>query len=233
MSTFLQLVQRLHREVGAAGVAPTAVTSQTGEAQRLVDWISNADLQVQNLWHDWKFLRTEFSSSNTTTAGVRTLAAPSDLARWDPETFFIQESGQDAEPAAEVVEYQEVRGEKFDTSVASRDIPYRIIIMPDNTLRFDPVPDAVYTITADYFAKPTVLAADADVSLIPDRFHESVILGQAMIYYANHESAPEIIEQGMKIYEQSLPRLESVQSPSSSFNSRYTSSGSQIQVVAQ
>ena len=37
----------------------------------------------------------------------------------------------------------------------------------------------------------------------------------------------------MKIYEQSLPRLESVQSPSSSFNSRYTSSGSQIQVVAQ
>ena len=32
MSTFLVLVQDLHREVGAAGVAPTAVTSQSGEA---------------------------------------------------------------------------------------------------------------------------------------------------------------------------------------------------------
>ena len=37
MSTYLQLLQQLHRDCGAAGTEPQAVTGLTGEAKRLAD----------------------------------------------------------------------------------------------------------------------------------------------------------------------------------------------------
>ena len=76
MSTFLELVQDLHVEVGAAGVAPATVTGQQGEAERLVGWIQKADEFVQLKYVNWKYLRNEFTTANTTTQGVDTLAAP-------------------------------------------------------------------------------------------------------------------------------------------------------------
>ena len=62
MSTFLQLVDQLHDDVGAAGVAPTAVTGLTGEAARLASWIQRADEYVQLLYVNWKFLRQTFTT---------------------------------------------------------------------------------------------------------------------------------------------------------------------------
>jgi len=70
MSTYLELVDDLHREVGAAGVAPTTVTAQTGEADRLTKWIREADLYVQTLWVTWRYLWTQWTVANTTTASI-------------------------------------------------------------------------------------------------------------------------------------------------------------------
>src|SRR6478752_6959334 len=94
--TFLELVQELHGECGAAGRAPTTVVGVTGEAARLVRWIKKANLAVQDLWENWKFLRCEYSA--TLTAGVNTLAAPTvpnaiGSGMWDLDTFKIQRVG--------------------------------------------------------------------------------------------------------------------------------------------
>ena len=101
MSSFLDLVQLLHDEVGAAGIQPTAVTSQTGEARLLVQWVANADFNIQMLWHNWEFLRAEFTTSNVTVDGTRTMSPPADLNRWDASldpnlnTFFIAKNLQE------------------------------------------------------------------------------------------------------------------------------------------
>lgn len=228
MSTYLQLLQELHEEVGAAGVAPQGVTGLSGEAQRLASWVKRADEYIQLKWVNWKFLRNEFTVSNTTTASINTLSAPTGIRYWDEKTFTIIYPGETDKYPIPVVEYDKAKRDILDETTES--VPDRIILMPDNSLKFEPVPDGVYTINADYYVRPTLLAASADVSAIPEEFHR-VILGRAMILYANFESAPEIKDQGEEIYVEQLALLENDQLPNQ-HHSRFNT-GAMIEVIAE
>lgn len=227
MSTYLELVADLHANVGAAGIAPTGVTGLTGEAARLANWIKRADNLIQCKWDNWKFLRNEFSSSNTTTAGIATLSAPTAINFWDEKTFMVSYPGETTKYPIEVVEYDAIKSQVLDTTQGVIDC---VIIMPDNSLKFKPVPNGVYTIYADYYVRPTLLAASGDISAIPVKYHD-VILGRAMILYANFENAPEIKDQGEEIYVEQLALLENDQLPNQ-FNSRFRT-GAMIEVVAE
>jgi len=224
MSTFKELVQDLHRESGASGSAPSTVLNQTGEAQRMVRWIRRADLHIQKLWHDWKFLWSPIQYSAVTVDGTQDAIVPTTQGIWDRRTFRI-----DGE-LIDVVEYEEVKDEVFETSAASEDQPSRIIILPNKNLRFDPVPDKAYTITADFFLKPVAMTADAEISKIPQEYHE-IILGQALIYYGNYENAPDAKVNGQELVDIWLDVLESEELPNK-FASRRTSSGNEIEVIA-
>lgn len=227
MSDYLTLVQDLHSEVGAAGIAPSAVTGLAGEAKRLADWIKRADMKIQNKWINWKFLRKTFTAAggNTTTQSVATLAKPSDLKTWDLDTFKIIYPGQTEENPLVAVEYEKVKGCVLDTNEGPVS---RVIIMPDNSLMFEPVPDGAYTILADYYVKPTPLAANADVSLIPEENHDTAILGRAMMYYANFENAPEIKKQGEELYKEGLEELENHQLPNENYSRLRTGGGFEV-----
>ena len=225
MSTYLELVDDLHYGVGAAGTAPVAVTGLTGEARRLAIWIRDADNYVQKKWVNWKFLRQEYSVA--TVASTATAAKPATLSYWDFKTFTIILPGETDLNPLESVEYDSIKREILDTT---EDIPWRAIVMPDNSLQFEPVPDAAYTIGADYYDAPTLLAANGDTSLIPEQYHQ-VILGRAMILYANFENAPEIKDQGEEIYTEQLALLENDQLPNL-MHSRFNT-GATIEVIAQ
>ncbi len=225
MSTYLILMQDLHNQVGAGGVAPTAVTGLTGESARMAVWIRRADSLVQSKWENWKFLRGEFSDS--TVASQVSLSKPANLKYWDFDTFMIIEPPSTDKNLLESIEYDKIKGDILDTG---EDIPWRAIVMPDNDLNFEPIPDKVYTIEADYYNKPTLLAANSDVSLIPEEFHD-VIIGRAMILYANFENAPEIKDQGEEIYVEQLALLENSQLPNQQ-HSRFKT-GARIEVIAE
>lgn len=225
MSTFLELAQDLHREVGAAGAPPSAVTNQTGENLRLVKWIERADYKIQSKWINWKFLRTEFLTSNETTQGTPTLSKPADMKTWDLATFKIIFPGQTDEDPLEAVEFENVKGQILDTNEGP---PQRVIILPNNDLLFEPVPDGIYTVKADYYKRPVKLAANDDVSLIPEEYHDSAILGRAMIYYANFENAPEIKQQGQELYEEGLAEMENHQLPNQNYSRFRTGGGFEV-----
>jgi hypothetical protein len=230
MSTFLELVQDLHTECGAAGVPPTSVVNQTGEAKRLVKWIQRADVLIQELWENWKFLRNEYDQA--TTASINTLAAPTGIKFWDTSpvqtTFFcVLEGETDADKyELEAVEYDSVKDEILDTSEGE---PWRVIIMPDNSLLVEPTPNGAHRILADYYVEPTPLAANTDVSVIPTMFHNA-ILGRAMIFYGNYENAPEIKLQGQELFAEQLARLENSQLPNQN-QSRFRTGG-HFEVIA-
>jgi len=197
--SFLTLCNDLWREVGAAGTGITTTVGQTGEALRLVNWIHDAELDIQNLWVDWKWLRKTLtcytpSGSNTgiyTTSGGSISAQPADLAEWDYRTFMIQPSGSTYFVPLVVKEWQEVRHEVFDTTDQAQ--PYRVIVMPDNTLRWDLTPDQPYTIQVEYRSQPYDLKADSDVSNIPPRFANRLIVEFARLKYGWFENAQEQI----------------------------------------
>lgn len=235
MSTLLSWVQDLWREAGAAGVLPATTANATGETRRFVNWIIRADIKIQNLWQDWKYLRNETTiatvaaQSTITTPLVPTVAAAG-LALWDYETFYIiyPNSGGVQVPIT-TVEYEKVRNQTLDPNGTGA--PNRVVIMPDNTLRLDPpIPDQVYTIGADYFMQPVRMANDTDTSLIPAQFHE-VVLGLALMFYGNFENAADAKSQGQELYDDYLARLENSQLPNGK-NSRYKSGGF-FEVIAE
>lgn len=225
---FLQLVQELHSESGATGTAPSSVVSQTGQARRLVGWIKSANMDVQNLWMNWKFLFSR-DTGRTLNPGVNTLTAPADLGAglWDSKTFRLVPVGSTVEEQLLVAQYEDTRDEILDESSGT---PFRATVMPDNSLRFEGTPDAADEFRADYYREPdeTELAANVDTPSIPSRFHR-VILGRALQLYANYESAPEAKIQGDEIYDTYLARLENSQLPNRD-HARYRT-GADIQVV--
>lgn len=207
MSTFLELVQELHVEAGAAGSAPATVLNQRGEAKRLVNWTKRADRYVQNLWTNWKFLRAEYDE--TTTAQSVDMPLLANVSYWDEKTFKLYDPSTNEPYSLELVEYDAIKSEERDDSEST---PYRLIIMPDGTLEAEPTPDDVYRVTGDAYLAPTPLVNDADVSVIPEQFHD-IILARAMILYANYENAPEIKTQGQELYTEAKERLENKQLP--------------------
>lgn len=199
--TFLTLVQDLYREVGAAGGTPTnaipTIVGATGEILRLVNYVHDAELEIQNLWVDWKWLRktltfytgTQDQTGIYTTINGAVSAFPTDIAEWDWNSFFILPTGNTYYQPLCAQEWQDVRREVFDT--VDFNIPSRAIVMPDNTLRFDLIPDASYKCTAEYRSVPYDLKLDADVSNIPARFANRLIIEWARMKYGMFESAPE------------------------------------------
>jgi hypothetical protein len=195
--SYIQLVQDLFREVGAAGVAPTTIVGATGEAARLVNYIHDAELEIQNLWVDWKWLRktltfytgTQDRVGIYTTQGGAVSAYPADLAEWDWKSFQLLPPNNTSFQNLETAEWQDVRNQIFDTTDFSQ--PWRVIVMPDNTFRFDLIPDQSYQCYAEYRAVPYDLKADADVSNIPARFGNRIIVEWARMKYGLFESAAE------------------------------------------
>jgi len=226
--TFLQLVQALHRESGASGTAPTSVVNQTGQNLRLVNWIKDANLDVQNLWLNWKFLYST-DTGRTLTPGDNTLAAPDDFGdgMWDVTTFRIVPEGDTQEQHIDVQQFEDVKDELLDESEGT---PFRVTVMPDDSLRFEGTPDAEDEFRAVYYRGPDEdeLAVNSDESSIPSRFRR-VILGRALQLYANYESAPEVKIQGDEIYDTYLARLENKQLPNRD-HARYRT-GADIQIM--
>lgn len=225
--TLLSLSQDLHRETGAAGVAPSSVASPTGEWARLINYIINADLEIQEMYEDWKFLRTEYS--NAMSAGVNTLAAPTGVKFWDPKTFQIIEYGGAATDRypIEVFEYDDIKSEVLDET--TQEVPWRVIIMPDLSLKLELVPDAAHTLYADYYVHPTAMSGNTSESAIPDAYR-LVILGRALQMYGEFEGASEIIAKGTRFLDLWFPRLENNQLPNK-HHARFRGSGGHFEVI--
>jgi hypothetical protein len=72
--TFLDIVKRTRQECGIAGDGPTTTVGQTREMKRLVDWVSQSYVEIQNEHEDWAFMRKSFSfltqHGTTQTAGT-------------------------------------------------------------------------------------------------------------------------------------------------------------------
>ena len=82
-----------------------------------------------------------------------------------------------------------------------------------NKIRFEPMPDKVYTIEGEYKRSTQVLALDADVPTnLPDDFHMAIVW-QALTYYGFYENAPEVLEEAETKFGNLLIRLEIEQLP--------------------
>lgn len=219
--TFLELVNDLGRDVGISGGSIANVTGQTGERNRIVNYIADADMFIQNLWEDWKFLHA--SISITTTAGTSAYSLSdldgasdvsdisSTLQKWHEESFVYKPATDNAAPLTKLAYEEWRRNQRLGASPA-QDTPSQVVFKPDNDIEFVPIPDDTGPITADYQKRAVRMTAKASTSVIPAQYRRMIMLKGKMLY-AEFESLPAIYnaaEQEFAIY---LERLESNQLP--------------------
>jgi hypothetical protein len=207
-STYLALCQKFRQEVGVSGTGPAAVTSQTGMYAKIVEWIADADEDICSQYLDWGFLWTQWETS--TIIGTKDYSAPSDFGMWDEESFYL-DSTSSTYRQLKIMDYWYWR-ENHRNGTKTNDKPSFVVIRPDKAIIIESPPDAVYTLTADYYKTETRMTVNTDTSPIPSKF-DRIIIARAKIYYAEHEDAPEVMNGAVNEYRDLMNRLESLYLP--------------------
>lgn len=189
MSTFLELVVDLQREVGVQGAEISTVLNQTNIYKKLVNWIADADMHIQNMRSDWKFLWSEYAVS--TSIGGATPTVPADLNLWDRDSFYLNYSLATNRRLKYVDYYTWKHG--VGRGVQTNRKPHSITIKPNNQIVLINPPNAIYALTGEYWKTPTKMTANDDVSDIPAAHHRTIVV-QAKEWYAEEQEMPDLFK---------------------------------------
>lgn len=227
--TFLQLVQRLVAECASAQ-SISSIVSQTGEALRFVNWASQAWTEIQAMHDDWEFLRSSSllgsgvsfatvsgTSSYPLGSGAGTVGVTAaNFGKWIPDSFrnYATTVGTSSEVFMDPIDFDVWRDAYMYGAMRNvRTRPMAVAIGPDKSLCLGPVPNALYTVTGDYYAAPSTMSVDADTPTgLPSRFH-MLIVYKAMQYYAAYEAAPEVQARGNDGWSSLITELEAAYGP--------------------
>ena len=186
------------------------MVGQEGQLKVIVDFVAEADYQIQSLWHDWDFLWSQYSSTLSTGTREPAVGKPTDFGNWDMRSFYLDYTSDDSTNLAPL-SYVDWRAD-YRQGTATNSTPTYVVIQPDNNAIVDPPPDKAYTITADYWKTPTRMAANTDESAIPTQYHR-IIVARAKAFWAEREEAPEILVASSAEYQDLLDKLESQSLP--------------------
>lgn len=203
MSTFLALAQKLQQEAEIPGAAIAAVTGQTGQLKRLVDWVSDAwkDIQLKN--PNWRWMRTGFTLNTvagdstyayTDCTDVKTGAAIARFQHWwahdrlHPFQCYLSSSGVASEFRLRYVPWDSFRWQyRFGTQ--NNNVPIHVSVDDEDNLVIGPKPNAVYVVSGDFQRGVQVLAADGDTPDMPSNFHDVIVYWALEKYGANSVAA--------------------------------------------
>jgi hypothetical protein len=210
--TYLEMVKKLRRDIGIQGSGPTTVTNQTGNYERLVDYVADADGEIQCMFEDWDFLRTTVRFNTLASTSTYTTAAISagTVGKWDTESFVFKPETTEYRPLSEM-DFHEWKNSGDRYAVNTENEPTQFVIDKNESIILIPTPDAVYSIEAEHWVSPTRLAANTDVSILPVRFHQ-IVLELATVKYGAYDENEALISaanyQYLKVW---LPRLKAAE----------------------
>lgn len=199
MSTYLQLCTYLRAETSDAGTGPIAVTSQTGELARIVNWIDRAYTELQQE-KSWRFLRKSFTVNTVASDGdyaytdctdTVTAIAIARFAFWYQKTFkcYLSSAGVGGEYGLHWLPWDDFR-RIYRYGTQTNGPPCHVSEDPTQKFVLGPKPEAVYVVSGDYHLGPQLLTADGDIPEMPTRF-QMLIVYEAMLKYGGHRAAPE------------------------------------------
>ena len=221
MSTFEKLCNDFIDEVGIGGGGPLVTLDgedeavvQTGSLGRAVRWITKSNDYINALHVDWDFLWNEWTGSLAATGRVPTTPTLSvngfKFADFDRSSFYINKALAGWRRLT-YKDYDEFRL-SYDVGVIGTGKPAIITVAPNLALKTNRLSDVTYTFDCAGWKEPILLAVDADTPDIPVAF-ERIIISRAIIYYADKEDVPELLEGAQAEYADILEKLESQQTP--------------------
>lgn len=222
----------MRRECGITGTGPTAVTGQTGQLEKVVNWVADAwnDIQMRNI--HWRWMRCGFTFNTSASDGTyaytdvtdtKTSAVIARFARWwaddasAPFKCYLTSAGVSAQYRLEYIPYENFKYHyKFGAQQSLTGRPVHVSVDDDDQIVIGPNPDAIYTITGDFQRGPQTLTADGTTPDMPSRFHDLIVY-YGMQRYAGASIAPEVMAIADLQVSRLMPALEQSQLPQVSF----------------
>lgn len=225
MTTYLELCNLVRLDLGIQGGAITSVLNQTGIFEQIVGWVSSGDNEIQVLYEDWDFLRRDVTFN--TVAGQReyTTAALgiTSVGKWDRSSFArTSDPGLNNWKRLAELPYElwQNSDQRYGNNLDEEPVNFTLVRPSENIVLY-PTPDKVYPIAATMWEAPVRLAANADVSPIPDRYRQ-IIVEVAKVKWAEYEENAVVLARAQNQYDKVfLPRLraEALRGQAHSWNS--------------
>ncbi|MEO1169923.1 MAG: hypothetical protein AAFW97_14555 [Pseudomonadota bacterium] len=200
MSTFLELCQDVARQSGtlAGGIALPTTVGQSGRAEKIVDWVKSAWVDLQNERQDWRWMRRAFTADLSIGTQCYTAAALSidrhsawveDRSNYRPFTVYDGSIGQTDQREIRQIPY-ELWQRRWNRFAPSHQRPTEYAISPAREVCVGPPPDKAYKLTGEYRLAPQILAADESIPEMPDQFHKLITWGAMKLLAMSDESEP-------------------------------------------
>ncbi len=223
MSTYLELSQALARESGTvSGTNPTAVSGQVGRLLKIVEWIVEADVAIQNLHTGWLWKQKTFSGTTTASSAkyAPTSFSITDLREWlrddletgyQPHTIYLTATGVSDERPLREITWQQWRS-TYGRGSQTNNYPTVYAISPAREFCLGAIPDATYTVQGEYAQNAVRMTADGDTPGMPEEFHD-VIVWRALMMLAEFDEARDQRTTAVLKYNELLEDLQHSQLP--------------------
>lgn len=194
---FLQIAQRVRQECGISGTGPAAVTNQTGELKKVVDWSNTAWQDIQNAHYDWNFMWSNVTFNITTeeyllselTDTITSTTLDTIVDHFDKKSFRMYKSstGVSDQGSLKYENWPTFR-RLYRTGTIGTDAPEAFSLSPSGSILFSSTPDATYVVDADVYKLPSTLSANTDTPTMPSRYHMAIVW-RAVMYFAGHDES--------------------------------------------
>ncbi len=124
---------------------------------------------------------------------------------------YLTSTGQSDEQQLDRLSWDEMRDVRLYGTVQSGR-PWEFAIRPNKAIVLWPTPDAVYTITGEYWKRAQTMTVNADEPLIPVPFQMAIVWG-ATRYYAGDQGAAELFALADQNYKRLIKALTADQLP--------------------
>ncbi len=215
--TFLQLTQNLAVEVSASGSGPSTVVGQAGEYGRLVKWIADADMELQQEHGNWRFMVNTFAI-DTIVGDPSYIASDcvipvTDLRTWKERTIkaYLLSAGLTDQSELSYIDY-EAWDWMYNTGPQTNSRPIHYTVGNAMELLIGPLPMDVYRISGNYQRSVTKMLVDSDIPNYPAEFHNLPVY-LAMMKYGRYTGAQEVFQDGERLYKKMMNRMERTQLP--------------------
>lgn len=212
---FLELCVRVREESGISDTGPASVTGQTGILGLIVSWVRQADLDIQNLENQWRFLWTRAPAA---------VAVPNQLEYLPADLNVVTDQLNDRNLSRMLVDDNIVpflTWELYVSWIERSPVefgpnPRCVTVTPDGKFKFWPVIDTAVSVVVDYYASPVSLTLGTDISKIPPQYHETIV-DKAMLYYGRSENDQMAFDNAQFMYSEHLSRIEHTELPQAQF----------------
>lgn len=220
MKTFLEHCKGVAAEAGLAGGEDAIISTiaQSGQAQRIVRYVRQAWVEIQNRHQstglNWRWKRVGFTlttvaeqdSYSYTSAAITddvTAASIATFRNWmikdydDPPKIYLQSAGEATATWLTYINWNDFKY-LYRMGVQNSTYPCHITVNPQNQLVLGPKPNDAYVVKADYLRGVQIFSEDEDVPDWPGECEafEDAIMYRALSKYGLHANAIECITAG-------------------------------------